>query len=62
MILGNHDGIKVGSGFLAEVMPNDQEEFTRKKLFENAGESTKKASGVGAHNLDARENEIGGSV
>jgi len=47
-VFTNHDGIAVGE---TDALNPEQANFTRQKIFENAGRSTIEASGVGANNV-----------
>ncbi len=46
----NHDGLLIGRK--SPILSPDQVIFTQNKIFQNAGESTQKASGLGSNNID----------
>ena len=50
-VISNHDGFCLGRE--GECINEEESNFTRDKVFANAGESTAKASGVGSNNLAA---------
>lgn len=48
-VLTNHDGLAIGR--IGETLPQEEIQFTRAKIFEHAGDTTKKASGLGSNNI-----------
>ncbi len=50
-VISNHDGFAIGR--IGEILPKEEIEFTRKTIFENAGEESLKASGIHSNNIAA---------